>query len=107
MVPITIAAPLQEDTNGAIQVGGTRVPLDIVIAAFQEGTTAEEIVQQYPTLALADVYATIAYYLQHQSEVEEYLQRRHEEARRIQQENEALFDPVGARARLLARGKRA
>ena len=33
--------------------------------AFKEGLTAEEIVQQYPSLTLADAYAAITYYLRH------------------------------------------
>ncbi len=102
---MVIAVPLRKDTNGVNRVGGTRVTLDTVIAAFWEGATAEEIAQQYPSLALADVYAVISYYLQNQSEVEAYLQQRREEAQRIQQENEARFDPTGVRARLLARRK--
>ena len=40
------------------------------MAAFDEGATAEEIVQQYPALSLADAYAAISYYLRHRSDVE-------------------------------------
>lgn len=38
--------PLSEDEQETIRVGNTRVTLDIVIAAFQEGATPEEIVEQ-------------------------------------------------------------
>ena len=62
--------PLQTDVDGVVRVGQTRVTLDTVIGAFKEGATAEEIVWQYPTLSLADVYAVIGYYLQRQPEVE-------------------------------------
>lgn len=54
-------------------VGGTRVTLDTLVAAFDAGATAEEIAQQYPSVALADVYAVIAYYLLHQPEIQAYL----------------------------------
>jgi uncharacterized protein (DUF433 family) len=54
-------------------VGKTRVTLDTVVAAFREGATAEEIAQQYPSLTLAATYATIAYYLNHQAEIDTYL----------------------------------
>ncbi|MCX7855926.1 MAG: DUF433 domain-containing protein [Anaerolineae bacterium] len=104
--PITVTVvPLQKDADGVIRIGNTRVTLDTVIAAFLEGATAEEIAQQYPSLALADVYAVISYYLQNQTEVEAYLQQRREEAQRVRQENEARFDPTGIRARLLTRRK--
>ncbi|MBZ5726466.1 MAG: DUF433 domain-containing protein [Acidobacteriia bacterium] len=33
---------------------GTRIALDTVWSAFGDGATAEEIVQQYPSLSLAD-----------------------------------------------------
>ena len=40
--------PLEADSDGVVRVGGTRVTLGTVVAAFQEGATAEEIVFQYP-----------------------------------------------------------
>jgi uncharacterized protein DUF433 len=48
---IPIAAepvPLEMDAEGVMRIGRTRVTLDTVIAAFVDGATAEEIVQQYP-----------------------------------------------------------
>jgi hypothetical protein len=70
---------------------------------FKQGTTAEEIVYRYPSLRLADVYATIGFYLNHQQEVETYLQQRQQQAQEIRKMNEARFDPQGLRDRLLAR----
>jgi len=96
-------APLTTTGDNAIRVGKTRVTLDTVVAAFERGSTAEEIVYRYPSLKLADVYATIAYYLNHQEEVEAYLQQRQEQAREVRKANEARFDPEGLRDRLLAR----
>jgi hypothetical protein len=46
------------------------------VYAFNQGASAEEILQQYPSLALADIYATISYYLQHRSSVDDYLKER-------------------------------
>lgn len=70
--------PLRKDKSGIMRVGGTRVTLDTVVAAYKEGATAEEIMQQYPSLRLADIYFTIGYYLRRQEEVESYL-REHED----------------------------
>lgn len=95
--------PLRIDADGVIRVGDTRVTLDTVISAFLDGATAEEIVQQYPSLSLADVYSTIGYYLRRRSEVEAYLERRWREIQQIRQQNETRFDPAGIRARLIAR----
>lgn len=95
--------PLAMDSDGVMRVGKTRVTLDTVIAAFREGATPETIAQQYPALALADVYAVISYYLNHRPEVHAYLQQREQVAIQIRDENEARFDPDGIRERLLAR----
>ena len=48
--------PLQADRNGVMRVGGTRVTLDTLVRAFDEGHTAEEFVSHFPALRLADVY---------------------------------------------------
>lgn len=97
--------PLETDADGVIRVGGTRVTLDTLVAAFNEGATPEEIAQQYPSLDLGDIYAVIGYYLHQRVEVEAYLDRRREQAASVRKENESRFDPRGLRERLLARRK--
>ncbi len=95
--------PLSTDPDGLVRVGGTRVTLDTVVATFEEGATAEEIVQQYPSLGLADVYAVIGYYLRNRPAVEEYVRQRRELAAEVRRENEARYDYREIRERLLAR----
>jgi uncharacterized protein (DUF433 family) len=95
--------PLQANEDGVILVGKTRVTLDTVVAVFNQGATAEKIVYRYPSLNLADVYATIAFYLRHQSEVKSYLQQRQQQSQEIRVMNQSRFDPQGLRDRLLAR----
>jgi len=95
-------APLREN-DGAILIGNTRVPLDTVTTMFNEGITAEEIVYRYPSLNLADVYATISFYLNHQQEVETYLQKRKRRSQEVREMNQSRFDPKVLRDRLLAR----
>lgn len=67
--------PLKKDVDGTWRVGDTRVLLDLVIHAFDAGRTPEEIIQSYDTLHLDEVYAVLAYYLAHRTEVDAYLQR--------------------------------
>lgn len=98
-----LSVPLQTDSDGVARVGQTRVTLDTVVMAFDEGATAEEIVYQYPALALGDVYALLGYYLHHQQEVRAYLQERQAKANQVRHLNEARYPPEGIRARLLAR----
>lgn len=82
---------------------GSRVTLDTIIAAFHRGATAEEIAQQYPSLALADIYAVIAFYLRRTKDVDAYLEGRREIAKRVRRQNEDRFEPAGVRERLLSR----
>ena len=95
--------PLAVTNDGVVVVAGTRVTLDLIVAAFLAGSTAEQIVQQYPSVALADAYATITYYLRHKNEVEAYLAQRRVVRDGVRVENERQLDPSGIRARLLAR----
>ena len=107
LIIVDTPVPLKTDVDGVVRVGNTRVTLDTVVAAFKDGGIAEEIVSQYPSLLLADVYAIISYYLQHQSEVETYLNQRQRAAAEIRKQNEARFDQQGIRERLLARQSQA
>jgi uncharacterized protein (DUF433 family) len=103
MSQATTTVPLSQDQAGVLRVTGTRVSLDSVIYAFNEGATPEEIVLQYPTLNLKDVYAVVSYYLQNRDEVEKYLDERRAARQELKKELEARFDPRGIRERLMAR----
>lgn len=103
LVATTEVVPLQIDRDGVMRVHGTRVTLDTIIFAFHEGATAEEIVQQYPSLRLADVYSVIAYYLNRRAEMDAYFRERQRRAAEVRAENELRSNPVGIRERLLAR----
>lgn len=102
-LPATTIVPLATDSHGVIRVRGSRVTLDSIVTAFRIGATAEEIAQQFPTIALADVYLIIAYYLTHTTELDAYLAKRETDATDLKREVETRCDPAGLRARLLAR----
>lgn len=109
-MPLTIQdqpVPLRQDEHGVMRVGDTRVTLDTVVYAFQQGATPEEIVQRYPSVTLAEVYQVVAYYLNRKDEVDEYLRLREAEAMKVREENERRFPSAGVRERLLARQKKA
>jgi uncharacterized protein (DUF433 family) len=97
--------PLRLDESGTLRVGKSRVPIDTVVSAYENGATPEEIVLGYDTLHLADVYAVISYYLEHREEVEAYLDRRRQHAEEVRARFEARFPTSGIRERLLARQK--
>ena len=103
-LPKTIALPpIHLDAYGTVRVAKTRVSLDSVKVAFDQGATAEEIVHRFPVLRLADVYAIITYLLQHRREVDEYLQERAGKAERLKNEAIGRFGVSELRERLLAR----
>jgi uncharacterized protein (DUF433 family) len=98
--------PLVSGTDGVLRLSGTRVTLDTIVAAFNEGATAEEIAQQYPSVTLADVYQVIGYYLRHATELEPYFARRRDAAAETRQANESQAPPEGVRERLRSRRQR-
>jgi uncharacterized protein (DUF433 family) len=95
--------PIATDADGVVRIGGTRVSLDTLVAAFREGATAETIAELYPALRLGDIYTAIGYYLRHQAELDAYLEQRRQQAAQVRNENEERFNPIGIRDRLLAR----
>jgi uncharacterized protein (DUF433 family) len=95
--------PLYATDDGVVRITGTRVSLDTVLGAFQNGCTPEQIVYKYPSLSLADAYAVITYYLRHRQEVEAYLAQQRQETKDIRREVEERFSPQGVRERLLRR----
>ncbi|MBD2544718.1 DUF433 domain-containing protein [Planktothricoides raciborskii] len=94
--------PLQEDETGAIRVGNSRVLLELVIRAFQDGASPESIVQRYSTLSLSDVYVTIGYYLRHRDSLDAYLNRREKVAEAVKEKlSDIQPDLSHIRSRLL------
>jgi uncharacterized protein (DUF433 family) len=97
------APPLNEDESGAVRVGNSRILLETVIRAFQDGASPESIVNRYSTLSLSDVYNTIGYYLRHKDAVEAYLSQREQLAESVQQRLSSIQPDLSfIRARLLS-----
>jgi uncharacterized protein (DUF433 family) len=105
-MPLTIhpdTPALRVDETGTVRVGKTRVILEVIVQAFWDGATPEQIVQDYDTLELADVYEAIAYYLRHRPELDAYLAEREREANELRKQvEEAQRHMPDIRARLLA-----
>ena len=66
------ASPYVDQQDGALRIAGSRVSLSSVVAGFHEGESPEHIVQSFPTLALAQVYGAIAYYLDNKKLIDDY-----------------------------------
>ena len=94
---------LTETETGVLRVGDSRVSLDTVIIAFGQGATPEQIVEDYDSLELGEVYAVISYYLQNRQEVEDYLSKRKIQRENLRRQIESRSNPQGIREKLLAR----
>lgn len=96
--------PLFRDQAGRLMVPGTRISLDILVAAFKRGESPEAIHDDYETVPLADVYAIFSYYLRHRAEIETYLVEQLRQGTETQARIEEMYPPPeGLRAKLLAR----
>jgi len=95
---------VQLDQGGAYRVGSTRVSLDSVVHAFLQGCSAETIADQYPALALEEVYGAIAFYLANRENVDQYLKRQDELWAERRAKAEAQPSPVVQRLRALRQG---
>jgi uncharacterized protein (DUF433 family) len=95
--------PLRVDDSGTIRVGETRITFDTIVRAFRDGATPEQIVNDFDSLTLEQVYLTVGYYLRHRSKLDAYLAERGRQAEELRQRVEASQrDLPDIRARLLA-----
>lgn len=60
--------------DGNVYIGDTRVTLDSIITPWLDGDTPDAIHEGFPAVSLAAIYGAIAYYLDHQAEVDAYLE---------------------------------
>lgn len=94
---------LTKTKAGVLRIGDTRVSLDSVIIAFNQGSAPEQIIYDYDTLTLPEVYAAISYYLQNRETVDAYLAKRQKQNEKLREANETRFGPRGIREKLLTR----
>lgn len=100
--PLTV--PLRLDEEGTIRLKDSRLTLDVILEAYQEGASPVTIAGWFDSLTLADVYAILGFYLSNKEQVDEYLHRREQEAEEIRRQIEASQPPrPGFREVLLAR----
>jgi alpha-D-ribose 1-methylphosphonate 5-triphosphate synthase subunit PhnG len=61
------------DTGDGIRVKGRRVGIDLILERFKAGKTPVQIAEEFDTIRLEDVYATITYYLHDQNTLDAWL----------------------------------
>jgi uncharacterized protein (DUF433 family) len=87
------------DAHGVMRVGRTRVMLDGIIAAWEQGDSPESIRSQYPALTLEEVYGAVAWCLAHPDEVDAYRKRQQAIWAQARAGAEANLPPVVRRLR--------
>ena len=53
---------------------GRAFSLDCVVCSFNEGQSPDVIQEDFPSLKLTQIYGAIAFYLDHQAEIDKYLE---------------------------------
>ena len=96
-----IASHIELDDRGRAWVAGTKVKvIEVVLDHIAYGFSPAEIHLQHPHLSLAQIHAALAYYYDHQANMDAEIQRQAGEAERLWEQNR---DSPGRR-RLRAKG---
>ena len=93
-----------EQREGVYYVPGTRISLDSIVNAFREGCSPETIREDFEGLTLAHVYGAIAFYLDHQAEIDAYLLQRKEQWAELERRGTAASLDLQARLGRARRG---
>lgn len=78
--PVAEILPIGMDATGVYRIAGTRVTLLTFISFYEQGFSAEQISDDFPTLGLENVYLAIGQYLRHKQEFDSYLDRARKQA---------------------------
>jgi uncharacterized protein (DUF433 family) len=96
-------SPYIEERSGGLYVAGTGVSLDSVVIRFQEGASPDKIVHSFPSLKLSQVYGVIAYYLENEKAINNYIAEGERELEQaavpLSQTNRELFSRLKAARR--------
>jgi uncharacterized protein (DUF433 family) len=87
-----------EMRHGGYYVAGTRISLESVVYSFNGGQSPEAIQEDFPSLKRSQIYGAIAFYLDHQAEIDNYLEETKREyegsAIPLEQANPALWAKI-------------
>ena len=93
------------DDKGVPIIEGTRTKVvEIVLDHLAHGSDAREIHREFPYLSLGAIYSALAYYYDHQSEVDEDIARRKQKVDAIKEELDRKQGPSLIRLKLKAKG---
>lgn len=83
-MPMIANTLIELDEQGRAWVSGTKVKvIEIALDKLAHGSSPEEMHFQYPHLSLAQIHAALAWYYEHQSELDAEIQRRWQEVNEV------------------------
>jgi len=85
--------PLRTDESGEVLVGNSRVLLATLLNYHQQGMTPETLVENFPTVSLADVLSALGYYHRHKEELDAWMMERDRELDELRCQIEATQQP--------------
>ena len=97
--------PLVElDESGVAWILGEKVKvIELALDKLAHGTTPEEMHTQFPHLSIAQIYAGLAYYYEHQVELDAEIQKRWDNVNQLA--SSGRDSPLQVRLRELRKGR--
>lgn len=93
---VSVAPHIRQDDRGVAWIDDTNVKvIEVILDRLAYGWSPEEIHFQHPGLSLAQIHAALAFYYDHQSELDAQIAGQEQEAQRLRQE--AADSPLIAR----------
>ena len=75
-MPAIVPSHVRTDAQGLAWIDDTNVKvIEVVLARLAHGWSPEEIHFQHPHLSLAQIHAALAYYYDHQAEMDQEVER--------------------------------
>jgi uncharacterized protein (DUF433 family) len=91
--------------DGVPMLAGTPIKVvEIVLDHLAHGSDAQEIHREFPHLSLGQIHSVLAYYYDHQDEVDADIAQRMRRAEEFRGKFEALLGPSPLRLKLKAKG---
>ena len=89
-----------EERDGGYYLADTRISLDSIVHAFQDGESPDEILRSFPMAGpLVRIYGAITFYLENREKVEEYLVVQEQRWDALRRERPKRDDPLTNRLR--------
>jgi uncharacterized protein (DUF433 family) len=99
--------PLILGDDGTIRIKDSRVRLEVIVRQFKQGATAEQLLEDFPSLTLRDIYGAIYYYLDNTETVEDYMRQQEDSAVEMRAYLDSHLDSAALRTPIRARHQQA